>query len=356
MSEIRILSIDGGGIRGIIPAIVLAEFEKRLNKPIASQFNLRAGASTGGIIQTLLSPIHGAPIHTAQTAVDLYENHGPEIFYRSEWHKIESADGLARAKYETEAYEKMLLKEFGGSWLSDIDDDVLIPSYDIVLNRDHLFKTWAARGEQQGIQKNEWDFKLFDVIRAATAAPTYFKPHICSDRTGSHNYQLIDGGIYANNPGTLAYSKAVKTYGTGHDYFVLSLGTGKTERPIGNGRRTDWGIVQWLPHILTLNFNASSQLADIQMDDILGTNYVRIQTDLKHHTPDLPPPNDDMDDASPKNIARLRARAEELVQTWSNSIDDLCEHFDKVPVKSKEELLKEAGRSWPAGPNPLTHA
>jgi patatin-like phospholipase/acyl hydrolase len=96
----KLLSIDGGGIRGIIPAAILAEIEARTCRTTASLFDLMAGTSTGGIITLALSRDGGGgvPKYKAQDLVKMYVNRGPEIFSRSFWHGVSSVGGVDRRK------------------------------------------------------------------------------------------------------------------------------------------------------------------------------------------------------------------------------------------------------------------
>src|SRR2546421_11063200 len=104
---IKILSIDGGGIRGIIPATVLAEIEKRTKKPIAKLFDLIAGTSTGGIIALALTKpnYEGKPEYQAQDVVDLYELKGQNIFHQSMWHRLNTFNNLIEEKYQVEGLQ-----------------------------------------------------------------------------------------------------------------------------------------------------------------------------------------------------------------------------------------------------------
>src|SRR5262245_29471105 len=110
MAPFRILALDGGGIRGIIPAVVLAEVERRTRRPIADLFDLIAGTSTGGILALgLVRPgAGGNPYHTAQAMVELYEKDGPKIFSRGPWHRLSSIGNLLEEKYPSQGIDGVL--------------------------------------------------------------------------------------------------------------------------------------------------------------------------------------------------------------------------------------------------------
>src|SRR5713226_7216193 len=130
---IKILSIDGGGIRGIIPSIILSEIEKRTNKPVAKLFDLISGTSTGGIIALgLTKPNHeGKPAYTAQDLVVLYERKGHNIFHQSLWHRVNTFNNLTEEKYQITGLNRILDLYFKNTYLKDAITDVLITSYEI---------------------------------------------------------------------------------------------------------------------------------------------------------------------------------------------------------------------------------
>src|SRR5690348_15273305 len=112
---VKILSIDGGGIRGIIPARLLADIERRTKKPIADLFHLLAGTSTGGIIAC------GLGVHmTAAEVVDLYEKRGSEIFPHNPWQELRNKIDLTEPRYSPDRLEKILADVFGHKTLADI--------------------------------------------------------------------------------------------------------------------------------------------------------------------------------------------------------------------------------------------
>jgi hypothetical protein len=143
----RVLSIDGGGIRGIIPALILAELEQRAERPIAKIFDLVAGTSTGGILAVGLT-MAGArrkPKYSARDLVALYEEEGDDIFHRSKWHQIRAVGSLAEEKYPSGGIERVLGERFAEAWLSESLTNVLVTAYDIELRRPHFFKSDRAR-------------------------------------------------------------------------------------------------------------------------------------------------------------------------------------------------------------------
>lgn len=347
MSEVRILSVDGGGIRGLVSAIVLHEFEKRLPRPLHEYFNMRAGASTGGIVQVCLSPVNGQPLKTANDMIELYQKRGPEIFSRSLFHRVKSGGGWFDEKYQTEKFEKIIKEVVGDRWLSEVEDDLFIPARDLNRRWNHYFQSWSAREGNDPDPPETWDYKLSDVVRGCTAAPTYFEPHICANRSGKDTFRLTDGGIFANNPASTARSMAFGLYGPSPDYFILSIGSGSYIAPIDAQYSSEWGKLGWVLPIVDEVFDAVSQNVDIELGKELGTNFVRLQGSLNRNYPGIETPNGALDDASPKNIERLTIWGNYLVKQWEKTIDQVCERLTKTPTLTKETLLQETKRCCP---------
>ena len=210
----RILSIDGGGIRGIIPGRILMYLEKKLqeidNNPdgrLADYFDMIAGTSTGGILTcTFLCPDsenNNRPKFTAAEAVDLYIKRGKIIFSRSLWQFLKSAGGLVDEKHSEKEIVKAFSDYYGNVRLSELLKPSLITAYDIE-RRSAFFFT----GHNAAVKKK--DFLLKDVARATSAAPTYFEAAGIRNIEGAF-YGLVDGGVFANNPAMCAYAEARKT-------------------------------------------------------------------------------------------------------------------------------------------------
>lgn len=213
----RILSIDGGGIKGVFPAAFLAHLEEDLDEPIGRYFDLIAGTSTGGIIALGL----GLGMK-ASDILALYEKSGPAIFdqegnwlarfakrcWRKVWHFL-------GAKYGSEALRQALQDQFGERLIGESKTRLLIPAWDSTRRRVYIFKT--AHHERL---KTDYKKKVIDAAMATAAAPTYFREHITGDDVG-----LVDGGVWANNPTGNAVVEAIGMLGWPKDELrVLSIG------------------------------------------------------------------------------------------------------------------------------------
>src|SRR5450432_3611636 len=270
-APIRILAIDGGGIRGIIPALVLAHIEKLTNRPIASLFDLVAGTSTGGILALGLTipKSAGRPLYAAQEFVDMYEREGPRIFSRSLFRTVSTTDSLFWKKYSSRGIEQVLAEYFGDSRLRDAVTDVLVPSYEIERRFPFFFKSANAR------RRPDYDFPARDIARATSAAPTFFEPMRVPTGANSESYTLIDGGVFANNPAACALVEARSTYPHSSSYQVVSLGTGSLARRLPLGFARYWGAVLWAKPLINAVFDGVSSTVDYQLRRLLPTGYYR---------------------------------------------------------------------------------
>ena len=257
----RVLSIDGGGIRGLIPALVLEEVERRTGRRVADLVDLVAGTSTGGILACALGKPDPQP---AGELVELYRTEGPKIFHRSLAQRVRSAEGLLEEKHDDAALEDALKRYLGSGRLSDATTRVLVTAYDLVAREPHFFKSWRP----------DLDGPLWLVARATAAAPTYFEPIEIDGRS------LVDGGVFATNPAMCAYAEVVRLAGEPPE-FVLSLGTGRQTRPITQAQAASWGLLEWVRPVIDVVFDGVSDTVDYQLGQLLAADaVVRLQIDL----------------------------------------------------------------------------
>jgi patatin-like phospholipase/acyl hydrolase len=315
----KVLSIDGGGIRGIIPAMVLAEIERRTGKPVSEVFDLVAGTSTGGILALGLTKPgrDGKPQFSAERLIALYETEGGKIFDRPVWHRIHSVGGLAEEKYPSKGIEDVSRQYFGDRRLAEALTEVLVAAYEIEGRLPWFFKRRHALDPN----KKGYNFFMREVARATSAAPTYFEPlQLAVDPDG--NRAFVDGGIYANNPAMCAYVEARKIHPEENDFLVVSLGTGELTRSLPYEEVKGWGLALWAQPILNVVFDGVADTVDYQLRELLPTEgearrYYRFQTQL-----DIG--KDDMDDASRTNIAALKVKAREIIAQNEDALKALC--------------------------------
>jgi patatin-like phospholipase/acyl hydrolase len=294
----KVLAVDGGGIRGLIPALVLAEIESRTKRPICDLFDLLAGTSTGGIIALgLVKPgADGKPAKSATDIVNIYQQTGTKIFPQTFLQGLHV--GLVRgAKYDAKGLESVVQDQFGDARLKDALKPVLIPSHDIGTQMPMFFKSVQARLSPSA------DFAMRDVVRATTAAPTFFTPTRIQPADGSKSYALVDGGIDAGNPALCAYAEAIKMGNAGSGVLMVSLGTGEQGWSLDYQAACQWGAVEWAPNLIGMALDGSNVTVDYQLRQILQTEappqlYYRFQVTLDGGTGGI-------DDASAANLQHL---------------------------------------------------
>lgn len=318
-STVRILSIDGGGIRGIIPALVLQRLEELTGQPTARMFDLLAGTSTGGIIAlglTVASPEGSTPKNSAGDLVSLYETRGEHIFSASGWHKLAALGNLLDEKYSSVGLQAELADCLGSTMLRDAIQRVMVTSYDIERRAPYFFKSYKAADDAAR------DHLMTDAALATSAAPTYFEPAELDQ--GQPNYRaLVDGGVFANNPAMCAYAEARLLFPQAQNYLVVSLGTGQLTRPIKAADAEGWGLAGWARPLLDVVFDGVSDAVDYQLrqlcdnPDAAEQSYYRFQTELTEGS-------DDMDDATAENVRVLRLHGEQLIDDHEDELQALA--------------------------------
>ena len=289
----RVLAIDGGGIRGLIPALVLAEIERRTGRRIATLVDLVAGTSTGGILACALAKPDPLP---ADEIAGIYEQEGPRIFDRSLLKTITSVDGNLDERYDDKGLMAALRRYLGDAKLGDATVPLLITAYDIEARQAIVLRRAADAA-----------VTMVEAARATSAAPTYFEPIRVAGRA------LIDGGVFAINPAMTAYAEVAD-----EPVDVLaSLGTGEHTRRLALDDVKGWGRLEWAEPIIDVVFDGSADAVDDQLSRLAGDRYVRLQTRLDEAS-------DDLDDASASNLAALRREAERLIAARDADIDALC--------------------------------
>ncbi|WP_026999452.1 patatin-like phospholipase family protein [Eisenibacter elegans] len=331
----RILSIDGGGIRGILPGQVLVALENKLrlrtgnpDARLADFFDLLAGTSTGGILTCLLltpsTEVPSRPRFGAEEAVALYLQNGSAIFDVPLWHGLRTVRGILNARYPAKAIESVIQGYLGDLKLSELVKPCLITSYDVQRCRPKFFTQHNAL---EGLKRGNLghDFYVREVARATSAAPTYFPAANVTSLSGVH-YPLIDGGIFANNPTLCAYAEArqmdfgeEKIHPNAADMLILSLGTGNNSTSYEYQKIRNWGIAEWIQPLIDMMMNGVSQTVDYQlrqMYDAVGTphQYIRIDPIFGDAKPS-------MDDASEQNLKALAAAGIETAEIHDATLD-----------------------------------
>jgi patatin-like phospholipase/acyl hydrolase len=324
----NILSIDGGGIRGIFPAKFLQEIEDRLHEKgydytnIHEHFDLICGTSTGGIIAIALAL--GIP---ASEIKNLYLDNASQIFKRRDFL------GWVNSKYGNQNLEQIVKSTFQKYFdgqdprLNDCKTNICIPVYDLFEGKPSVLKTPHH-------ERFNRDYHIFayQAALATSAAPTYFTPYSSSYyKIGSNSDEYfsnkVDGGIFANNPTMIGLIEAQKAFGKElNEIKVLSLGTGSTKN-IDVENRKRWGLLYWMnpwrKRLIDLFMQSQSQninnlvrLLQKGIDGSENENFVydRIDFDLTEG------PNIDMDEKKEYKLSKLSEKAKRKFQEHGSNI------------------------------------
>ena len=298
MQARRILSLDGGGIRGLVTCRWLTAVEDALRKAgkpgLAGSFDLVAGSSTGAIIACGLS-LGLSP----QRVADLYRERRHEIFPGIAgrlWSRAGRffSQGPSAPRYDARGLEKVLKEVFGGTTLARAKVPLLVTSYDTIARAPVMFKSFKPEHRT---------LPMWQVCRASSAAPTYFPAF--GMRVEGHGCALIDGGVVANNPTACAIAEALrKDARVDHprDLVVLSVGSGERTRTIDLKSAREWGALEWAVPIIDVLFDGNTDSVDYIARHLVGDGYFRLQAELAVGL-------DDLDDVSDTNLAALDALA-----------------------------------------------
>lgn len=264
----KIISLDGGGIRGIITAVII----RRICKVIPNfldDTDMIAGVSTGAIVATMLAD-GAAP----QTVVASYKSIGTSIFKRPVFYKILSCNGYTLNKYRKRELERSLISFFGDRTISELKKDIIIPAFDLKKNT-IAGPQWSPKFFDNFHGSHDSVEKIKDVVLSSASGPIYFEGH--------NGY--IDGGVTCNNPSMAALAAAVNKTKRDNapdlsDIKLISIGTGRFLKYI-DGKERNWGTLKWLNPIISILFDGSINVPDYQCKQFLLDKYFRIDPIIK---------------------------------------------------------------------------
>ena len=250
-----VLTLDAGGIRGIIPLMILSEIEKRTGLSISELFDVVGGCSSGGIIAAAITSTDDGktPKYKAEEILELFKTLGGKIFDRTLSHTLKTGFGLWGTKYQSENVTEVLDKVYNDNNISENLTELVFTAYDLDTGRPFVMSSF---------NKNRSKISLKDAVAGTTCVPSFFTPHEVKEIDGS-NHTLIDGGVFAVNPSACIYGEAIE-YFRG-PVMMISLGTGEVKKEIFPDRVKKWGIIQWLWNLRVLKIlNEADRLLKIR--------------------------------------------------------------------------------------------
>lgn len=332
----RILSIDGGGIRGIVAARMLEVIEQQLTQPVGEYFDLIVGTSTGALIAAGL--VTG---RSANQILKLYLSEGEKIFPYRSWFSPQRLPlilkyGLSAPKFGDEGLIRVVQSLGLNAQLGDISPDpdtsnkLMIISYDTVRRSPVVFKSW---------RHEEWyaTVPLWQACVCSAAAPTYFPAQrlLVSAQNQVLEFSMIDGGVGANNPVACAVAEAIRLLRSGQvegkkaessldrivdEISVLSLGTGELGQSLPWQEVRGWGAIQWAPRIVDVVMDAPADIHRYIAEQIVTeAGMERTQAYLRLQ-PELDQKFGAIDNADPAYLRQLIAQTDAYLETQTSEI------------------------------------
>ncbi|CAJ2643832.1 patatin-like protein [Trifolium pratense] len=363
---VTILSIDGGGIRGIIPATILEFLESQLQEldgesaRLADYFDVITGTSTGGLVTAMLSAPNDKqrPLFAAKDIKPFYLEHCPNIFPQ---HKHLGSIGklfrsLAGPKYDGKYLHNVVREKLGEIRVHETLTNIVIPTFDIKTMQPTIFSSYK-------IKKNPcMDARLSDICISTSAAPTYLPGYNFKNQDtegNTHEFNLVDGGVCANNPTLVAVNEVTKQIiNQNNDFYaikpmeysrflIISLGTGtpKNEQKFTAKMAAKWGLLDWLTHggstpLIDVFSQSSGDMVDFHLATITQAlnsqhNYLRIQDDT------LTGISSSVDIATKDNLEKLCQIGDKLLKKPVSKVNLETGVFEPIKKgETNEDALK----------------
>lgn len=362
MRDRWILSLDGGGVRGLMTAAFLERLQAEAGLPLAHCFDMIAGTSSGSIVAggLAIGPA-GRPMVDTAELVAFFRSDSPHIFGGRSKGVLGTLRWLNGPLYSTGNLQTALAKRIGVVKLSQIESNLLVTAYDMRTGDPVIFQSWLAGGERSDAAKARAsghglmrfcpttgdggldDFDLVTALSASAAVPTFFAPVRHPRKNGEH-YALVDGFVFASNPVLPAYFAARRLFGGTPRFHILSIGTGKATG------RYDWsdlksrGAFRWLKPIIEAFPDGENDASATYMD------WMSALADIEHIR--LNPvfgderiaPSPGFDDASPRNIEALSTAAQRLYDENRPQIAGIVEQLRAHAARRRKEANVTTGR------------
>lgn len=332
----RILSIDGGGIRGIVAARMLEIVEQQLKQPLRDYFDLITGTSTGALIAASL--MMG---RSPSQLVQLYLERGEEIFPYRSWFSPQRLPllvkyGLSAPKFSDDGLIQVVRSLDLDRRVADVSPDpnqstkLMLISYDTVRRLPVFFKSW---------RHEEWyaDVPLWRACVCSAAAPTYFPAQrlVVQIENEDREFSMIDGGVGANNPVACAVAEAIRLLRSRpvgeqkatssmdqivDQIKVLSLGTGELERGIPWREVRGWGPIQWAPRIVDVIMDAPADIHRYIAEQIVTKAHTTQEQDYLRLQPELAQKFGAIDNANPAYLNQLLIQTDNYLAARADQI------------------------------------
>ena len=313
-----IISVDGGGIKGIVAITILQAIQKKLPKPIHEYIDCFAGTSTGGLIAAGLTVPgeDGKPKFTTDDVVEIYQTLGPDVFDRSFWHKVKTLWGLIGPKFPLNGLQKVSEEKFGDVALKECLTHVVIATYDLVTRSPVVFDSTNPKLNEVSV---------IDTCMGTASVPTMF-PSVESGK-----YNLIDGGIFAVSPALCALSVCQEKYPE-ESFMVISIGNGDYNESLPHDKTAGWGLLQWGQTAVGVILDGIGDGVDQQAKIFTESNkgvYHRLQFKI-------PEELSAMDNPDVDNVNGLREKTLEYIKENEEVINKICQQLILIETGKKK--------------------
>ena len=364
--EVRyILAVDGGGMRGIVPAFILKKTNEELRergilRPLYSYFDLVSGTSTGALIALgLTAPVDNLGIKKEEgedwevteiiekgrfrktteivkkgeierlgdpeELLSLYTENGKKIFIPDDakgiWRLVGKVTKMLGDKYDTVPLEMFLDEVYGDTLLSEAKVPTMAVSTDTNGCKSFIFRSWDSHG-----------FLVREAARATSAAPTYFAPAVFIDRETNEKLTLIDGGMIANNPILATYIEARKLYPNADEFRILSISTASSLCVLHPEEYTT--NLEWLSHLASAYSSANMNISLEGVESIKGVRVDRIWEPVLEKKIKL-------DDTSKEAVDALMEAAEKIWDMDKEKIYSFLDEVTTAPIPDRLVLKDE---------------
>lgn len=288
MKRYRILSIDGGGVKGLLPAIWLQHIESQLPDPLHTYFDSIAGCSSGAITACAI-----ASGYSAKQVVDIYKS-DVQMAFPSRW--LRRIINPLGSLYPAGGVEKLLDKHFGDKLFGELLVQTMVVSYNMSKGNAAIF-----------LSNEDRNHKIKDICRVSSAAPIYFPPAKLS--IGGEEQAFIDGAIVSNNPIDIATVCYTENHQVNQGLFLLSMGTGSPYYDLDADEVCAWNAYNWLGNLTRVIFDGTSDGSEFAIKHKVSPEaYARWQVPLMNASMSI-------DDCSTSNIKALEAEAYKLINS-----------------------------------------
>jgi uncharacterized protein len=348
--KIVLLSLDGGGIRGIISCVILKYIEDRLKEldctdaKIGDYFDIIAGTSTGALIGSLLlMPSESNPKrakHSITDALNIYLGEGKNIFSKTFWTILNNPLAVFKDNLSTIVLEQQLNNVFGRTELKDLIKPSAFVSYDTENQKPKIFNSI------DGISPFR-NFYLKDICRASSAAPTYFEPAKIKSFADQY-FSCIDGGVFANNPTFVGYIESQKINFRKYskdsskydgvaplqEFIIISIGNGSRAKSYKHEELVGISKSKWVDPLVDIFISTGVDMVDAEMKSMFNLLKPKYQSNYYRFNPEIPESSIDLGNVSNSNIKTLLDVANDYVAKNKEYLDEVVQKliFNKADI------------------------